>query len=342
MESGGVFHADLPAGLTSARHARSAVRQTLAAWDMDHLSDDAELLASELVANAVEHGDGQPIRIALRCHTGPGARPGITCEVIDTSLAMPRRIEVGADAERGRGLAIVAALAKSSGVCATQADKTTWFTLPSPTALTPPPGSSTASPKPAHNPGLSKEHTTMAHPADDSDARFQASTAAHGAIRRLASDRGFDFTPSPAGRRLGFTTRDLESLTGARAARDIELATRKAARDYIRQAREAGHGWDQIGHALGLAPNADADQAGLTVAEATYTYAAGNPHTDTAIRYGRSFVWRCLGCDQAISDRGLIAGPADNEIGHADDCSRLAAAVAEWDAGLDADREVEP
>jgi hypothetical protein len=35
----------------------------------------------------------------------------------------------GPGAERGRGLAIVAALARSSGVRATQAGKTTWFTL---------------------------------------------------------------------------------------------------------------------------------------------------------------------------------------------------------------------
>jgi len=82
-----------------------------------------------------------------------------------------------------------------------------------------------------------------------------------------------------------------------------------------------------------VAPGADADQAGLTVAEAAYTYAAGNPCTDTAIRYGRSFVWRCPSCDQAISDRGLIAGPADDEPGHADGCPRLAAAIAEWDVG---------
>jgi hypothetical protein len=42
---------------------------------------------------------------------------------------MPRRTEPGADAERGRGLAIVAALHRSSGVHASQAGKTCWFTL---------------------------------------------------------------------------------------------------------------------------------------------------------------------------------------------------------------------
>jgi len=120
---------ELPAGLTSARQARSAVRQALAAWGMDHLADDAQLLASELVANAAEHGDGKPISFALHRHAEPGERPGITCEVTDTSPVMPRRIDRGADADRGRGLAIIAALAPSSGVRASQAGKTSWFTL---------------------------------------------------------------------------------------------------------------------------------------------------------------------------------------------------------------------
>jgi anti-sigma regulatory factor (Ser/Thr protein kinase) len=126
---GDAIWAELPADLTSARQARSAVRQALAAWRMERLSDDAELLASELVANAVEHGDGKPIGLALRRHAEPNGRPAVTCEVTDTSPAMPRRTEPGPDAERGRGLAIVAALARSSGVRASQAGKTTWFTL---------------------------------------------------------------------------------------------------------------------------------------------------------------------------------------------------------------------
>jgi sugar phosphate isomerase/epimerase len=157
------------------------------------------------------------------------------------------------------------------------------------------------------------------------------------AVAGLARDRGAELTTREAHRGSGATVRDLEPLTGARAARDIELGARHAARAYIRQAREAGRTWDQIGHALGLAPGADADQAGLTVAEAAYTYAAGSPHTDTAIRYGRSFVWRCLSCDRPISDRGLIAGPADDELGHTGGCPRQAAAIAEWDAGWEAE-----
>jgi anti-sigma regulatory factor (Ser/Thr protein kinase) len=126
---GATMRTELPADLTSARQARSAIRQALAGWGMDHLSGDAELLASELVANAAEHGDGTPVSLALRRHAEPSERPGISCEVTDTSPAMPRRTEPGADTERGRGLAIVEALAQSSGVRASQAGKTSWFTL---------------------------------------------------------------------------------------------------------------------------------------------------------------------------------------------------------------------
>jgi anti-sigma regulatory factor (Ser/Thr protein kinase) len=126
---GATMQTELPADLASARQARSAVRQALAAWGMGHLSGDAELLASELVANAAEHGDGTPIGLALRRHAEPGEQPGLTCEVTDTSSAMPRRTEPGPDSERGRGLAIVNALARSSGVRATQDGKTSWFTL---------------------------------------------------------------------------------------------------------------------------------------------------------------------------------------------------------------------
>jgi anti-sigma regulatory factor (Ser/Thr protein kinase) len=123
------MRAELPADLSSARQARAEVRRALAGWRMEHLSGDAELLASELVANAAEHGDGNPIGLNLRRHTEPDGQPGVTCEVTDTSPAVPRPRDAEPDAERGRGLAIVHALARSSGVRADPAGKTSWFTL---------------------------------------------------------------------------------------------------------------------------------------------------------------------------------------------------------------------
>src|SRR5215467_12784590 len=128
-EPGGVFRAELATDPMSARQARAAVRQALAAWGIDDPSGDAELLASELVANAAEHGDGNPISLALRRHAEPGGRSGITCEVTDTSPVMPRRTESTPDAERGRGLVIVTALASHSGIRPETSGKTSWFTL---------------------------------------------------------------------------------------------------------------------------------------------------------------------------------------------------------------------
>lgn len=124
-EDNAVFRANLPAELTSAGRARTAVRQALAAWNMTDKDGDAELLASELVANAAEHGGG-PIRLTVRRE-----QAGLRCEVTDTSPAAPQPRSAALDAERGRGLAIVSALADTTGTQVEQdgAGKTTWFTL---------------------------------------------------------------------------------------------------------------------------------------------------------------------------------------------------------------------
>jgi hypothetical protein len=173
---------------------------------------------------------------------------------------------------------------------------------------------------------------TMRHQATSPGGRARACDAARRALIGLARDRGAELVTRQAFRSSGLTVRDLDPLTGVRAARDIERGAMHAAREYIRAAREAGHGWDQIGQALDVVPNGDADQAGLTVAEAAYTYAAGRPDPEAPWQ-PRAFLWKCWACDQAISDRGPIAGPADNEPGHAEDCPRLAAELAEWNAG---------
>lgn len=122
----GVIRAELPGDLTAAGQARSAVRRALAAWGMDDPEGDSELLVSELVANAAEHGNGNPITVALHRNSVPA---GITCEVTDTSPVAPTPRRAGPEDERGRGLAIIAALATASGVRPEPAGKTTWFTL---------------------------------------------------------------------------------------------------------------------------------------------------------------------------------------------------------------------
>src|SRR5262245_31538601 len=128
-EPRGVLRADPATDPAPARQARAAAREALAARGMNDPSGDAELLAFELVANAAEHAGGQYIGLVLRRHTGRGGQRGVTREVTGTSPSLPRPGQATAGDERGRGLAIVAALASASGVRPETGGKTAWFTL---------------------------------------------------------------------------------------------------------------------------------------------------------------------------------------------------------------------
>lgn len=178
---------------------------------------------------------------------------------------------------------------------------------------------------------------TQTSPVSRDTALRNARQAIRNATFTLARQAGAQLIKRLPYRDAHVTVNDVEPLAGMLAARDLELAARQAAHGYIRHAREAGHTWHQIGTAMHLIPDGDAQQTGDTIAEAAYTYAAGNPHTETARRYGRSFTWTCHSCDQAISDHGLISGPADDEHGHAENCTRHASVIARWEAEWEAE-----
>jgi hypothetical protein len=108
----------------------------------------------------------------------------------------------------------------------------------------------------------------------------------------------------------------------------VELAARNLVRGYIRRAREAGMSWRAIGETMELG---DAVTGGRPAATAAYDYAAGNPASALARSYGRSVPWTCPACLGTVSDKGLLQGPREDEPGHKDGCSRLAADVAAWD-----------
>ncbi|MEU9734562.1 SpoIIE family protein phosphatase [Streptomyces sp. NPDC048002] len=116
-----------PEALSQARHMiRAAVR----AWSTGDSADEIELVADELITNALMHTEGSAI-VTLRVLTG--AAPRLRVEVEDSSSALPRRREAGDDGVSGRGLLLVELLADVWGVEARGGGKCVWceFDVPS-------------------------------------------------------------------------------------------------------------------------------------------------------------------------------------------------------------------
>jgi hypothetical protein len=166
--------------------------------------------------------------------------------------------------------------------------------------------------------------------------RYAARAHARRAIHDLAIKAGARIITRPLFPGANAQERDVDPLAGLAASRRLEIAVWQHTRDYVRAAREAGHSWRDIGTALDRTPGSDLRQAGQTAAEAAFNYAAGDPQTEHARRYGRPVAWHCGSCDRTISDHGLCNGPVDDERGHAGNCPRLAATIATHDAECEA------
>ncbi|MER5732088.1 SpoIIE family protein phosphatase [Streptomyces sp. NPDC002138] len=109
-----------PEGLVSARHMIGAA---VRAWGAGVRGDEIELVADELIVNALMHTDG-PAIVTLRVLTGPDRR--IRVEVEDRSSALPRRREAGDSGVSGRGLMLVDRLADAWGVESRGGGKCVW------------------------------------------------------------------------------------------------------------------------------------------------------------------------------------------------------------------------
>ncbi|MDT3396607.1 SpoIIE family protein phosphatase [Streptomyces sp. B1866] len=111
---------ELPEDPIAASQARKYVRDQLDAW---HLGEDlemtTELIASELVGNVIRHARG-PIRLRL-LHSRT-----LICEVADGSLTTPHIRHASVTDEGGRGLQLVAAMARSWGTRYTATGKCIW------------------------------------------------------------------------------------------------------------------------------------------------------------------------------------------------------------------------
>ena len=113
---------------SAAAEARGQVRAALGDWKVPVDPDIAILLTSDLVTNAIRHGDGETITLAIRC-----ARGHLRIDVYDRSRYVPAAVQspgdTPGDASAASGLVLVAALSADWGSFRTPAGKAMYFTL---------------------------------------------------------------------------------------------------------------------------------------------------------------------------------------------------------------------
>ncbi|MBW5482860.1 ATP-binding SpoIIE family protein phosphatase [Streptomyces bambusae] len=100
--------------------ARELVAGRLARWGLDDLVFTTELVASELVTNAIRYGGGGPVELRLI------RAAALICEVSDTSPTQPRMRRAQTEEEGGRGLFLIAQLTSRWGSRYTRTGKTIW------------------------------------------------------------------------------------------------------------------------------------------------------------------------------------------------------------------------
>ncbi|MET9145164.1 ATP-binding protein [Streptomyces sp. NPDC004042] len=115
----------LPSRPESAAIARRLVQIVVLRWGMSpKLAEDAVLLVSELVGNAVRHTGARVFGLRVRRRTGR-----IRVEVRDPSRGLPCLMPVQDLDVSGRGLTLVDKLSDRWGVDLLPRGKTTWFEI---------------------------------------------------------------------------------------------------------------------------------------------------------------------------------------------------------------------
>jgi anti-anti-sigma regulatory factor len=115
---------ELPPAIGSPAAARRFVTDTLDRWQLKAIIDDACLIVSELVENAILHGRSSArVRLELR-------RGLLTVAVRDSSGTPPSRLEPGSAESGGRGIFLVDAMSKAWGTAPTwDGGKVVWAVL---------------------------------------------------------------------------------------------------------------------------------------------------------------------------------------------------------------------
>jgi PAS domain S-box-containing protein len=113
----------------SVASARSFVRDTLQGWGFADIVDDAVVLTSELVTNAVVHAGTAADVLCLRCDDGVRIEVADRYPEREVPLQGSPATMGSPDREGGRGLQLCAALAARWGVEYTPTHKNVWFQL---------------------------------------------------------------------------------------------------------------------------------------------------------------------------------------------------------------------
>lgn len=101
--------------------ARRHVRALLGLWRLGHLADVVQLVASELVTNAVQYGGGGVVTLRMsRTDTA------VIVRVWDANPRPPVPVAVAELDESGRGLPLVWACSGNAGWCPERGGKTVW------------------------------------------------------------------------------------------------------------------------------------------------------------------------------------------------------------------------
>ncbi|MFI0941903.1 ATP-binding protein [Streptomyces sp. NPDC021020] len=109
----------------SAHAARTLVADALTSWDLAQLADDALLIVTELVSNAVAHASGPDMRVSVALVSDRRIR----VSVIDAERTRPQARPFDVERERGRGLLLVEAMSCKWGVHLLHEGKAVWAEL---------------------------------------------------------------------------------------------------------------------------------------------------------------------------------------------------------------------
>ncbi|MFI6982854.1 ATP-binding protein [Embleya sp. NPDC050154] len=123
MASRDVAAWEIPADPAAVAGARELVTRQLTAWGLEDAAFTTELVASELVTNAIRYAGGPVVLRLIRDKM-------LVCEVSDPSNTQPRLRRAKWSDEGGRGLFLVAQLTTRWGSRYGPTGKTIWTEQP--------------------------------------------------------------------------------------------------------------------------------------------------------------------------------------------------------------------